>query len=96
MKKNTLVSLIVLSFALAGNVFAEEAAKTDAKHIQMHEQMAEAHKNAAQCLKDGKSVDVCRAEFKKAMKSAKEDCDCDSAHCPMDGHGKQKKSKRGE
>lgn len=98
--KNTLLATLAVFVVLMGISYAEEAAPAKADHskqIQMHEKMAEAHKNAAQCLKDGKAKDVCSAELKKAMESLKEGCaDCKDGNCPMDGAHCKHKGKEGE
>ena len=53
---------------LTANLYAEE--KKDAKkemnsqeHMQMHEKMAKAHKDAADCLKSGKPEEECKTAF---------------------------------
>lgn len=50
--------------------FAQQKAttvKVDQKqtHIQMHEQMAKAHQQAAECLKSGKPEEECRNAFRE-------------------------------
>lgn len=90
-----LLSVAVLSL-LATTAFAQGGGKqkstqagTDLKaHIEMHEKMAKAHDQAADCLKDGKPIEECRAEFKKA-------CPGDGQGCGMMGmgHGARKGKK---
>jgi hypothetical protein len=61
---------------------AEETKKmTDAElkaHAEMHEKMADAHKAAADCVKSKKDIEVCRADFHKAV---------EGVHGDMDGMG---------
>ncbi len=71
MKK--IIFLVVLSSA----VFSFAQDKTPAKamdqkqsHIQMHEQMAKNHQQAADCLKSGKAEDECRKAFQEMCKEA--------------------------
>ncbi|MFN8791913.1 MAG: hypothetical protein ACK5Y2_10715 [Bdellovibrionales bacterium] len=69
---------IILLAALLGAAnfsFAQDKAWTKSgeknqDHIQMHEQMAKAHQQTADCLKSGKSEDECRKDFHDMCKEA--------------------------
>jgi hypothetical protein len=55
--------------------FAEDktpvkAADQNQEYVQMHEKMATAHQQAADCLKSGKSEDECRKAFHEMCKGS--------------------------
>lgn len=58
--------------------------------IQMHEQMAKAHQQAADCLKSGKSEEECRSAFHDMCKGAGGPGKCDGwmMHHKMGRKGK--------
>lgn len=73
MKKIILITVILCasSFTLAADPKASSIAM-DSKnqHMQMHEQMAKAHQQAAECLKSGKSEEECRKDFHEMCKES--------------------------
>jgi hypothetical protein len=78
--KTYLLSAIVSAFLLSTvSVYAEETLAQKDMHskIEMHEHMSIMHKNAADCLKSGKTEKQCQtammAECKESMKG---DMDC--------------------
>ena len=67
MKNLFLTSCLVLASAAAAGA-ADEASKPApdrAKMIERHEQMADMHRNAAECLKGGKTVKECHEAMMK-------------------------------
>lgn len=66
---------IVISMTMSSVFAADDKKETDKKSdmmmpnmMQMHENMAKAHQDAANCLKSGKSEDECRMAFQAACK----------------------------
>lgn len=70
------MKIILLSVLLATNLsFAEDKTSTkdtdqNQDHVQMHERMAKAHQQAADCLKAGKPPEECRKDFHEMCKEA--------------------------
>lgn len=92
MKKLTTI-LALLGLSLGAPAFADDEKKSgedDMKsHIEMHEKMAKAHSEAAECLKSGKSRDECKEKFKEA-------CGKEGKGCMMGHHGKHKGHGKGK
>lgn len=88
MKTLFIVSMLVANVALAQTKETATAPATDTSHIEMHEKMAKAHQQAADCLKSGKSVDDCRQSFQAMCKDAGE-----PGHCGMGGPMKGRKGR---
>lgn len=63
--KTVLLSVSFLIISSVGMAQDKAAAKPSsvAEHVQMHEQMAKAHQQAADCLKSGKPEEECRKAF---------------------------------
>lgn len=88
-----MIKIIVLaSFtavaAVLGAGAADEAAKPAmdrAKMIERHEQMADMHKKAAECLKGSKSVKECHEAMMKDGPGKPGDCAMMGEGCPMCG-----------
>jgi hypothetical protein len=69
--KTIILSAIIICAAQVS--FAEEKAPAKSteqsqEHLQMHEQMANAHQQAADCLKSGKSEEECQEAFHEMYK----------------------------
>lgn len=103
-----MVRTLILVFGLAVTLCPIARAQTpspDAKdatvqkaHIEMHEKMAQAHREAADCLKSGRPMGVCRDQLMKATEGMRGmgmgmgprmragDCNCedckDCKNCP--------------
>lgn len=89
---------IIFLAAVAGAMpsFAQDKAPTkevDQKqaHVQMHEQMAKMHQQAADCLKSGKSEDECRKSFHEMCRESggPEMCGPGMMHHQMGKKGKR-------
>lgn len=73
MKKIILMAMIFCSTSFSLAADDKTSAKgTDSKsqHTQMHEHMAKAHQQAAECLKSGKSEEECRKDFHEMCKES--------------------------
>lgn len=81
------------SFAQSNTTAKETEPKMS--HLQMHEQMAKAHQQAADCLKSGKSQDECRKGFEDMCKESgsHEMCGSGMMHRKMDKKANGKKTK---
>lgn len=71
------MKIIILLILISGAVssFAQDKEPTkevDQKqsHVLMHEQMAKAHQQAADCLKSGKTAEECRKAFHEMCKES--------------------------
>lgn len=64
-----LTLLAMPTFALSADEKAKEAGLEE--HIKMHETMAKAHEDAAECLEDKRPMEECRAAFHKTCSDAK-------------------------
>ncbi len=77
--------------------FAEEKAPPKAadqnQHIQMHEQMAKAHQQAADCLKSGKPAEECKKAFHEMNKEMGEHENCGHGMKHHKHHKMDKKAK---
>lgn len=67
-----LVSMLMATswIAFAQNQQPSGAGDDVTAHIAMHEKMAAAHKDAAECLKEGKPVKECRSRFQAACQDS--------------------------
>ena len=82
--------LMVIFLILAASVYA--ASNEDLKnHIEMHEKMSKAHEKAAKCLKDGKPLDECRAEFRNTCPGNGQGCGMGMGHNEGMGKGRSKR-----
>lgn len=95
---------ILLMFALASfSLVAWSEPHDEKKHIEMHEQMAQAHSAAADCLKAGTAKEACKKTFKES--TSKLGCGmcaeghgdgemCSSEVCPHKGKHKKHDKKK--
>ncbi|MEW6057339.1 MAG: hypothetical protein AB1540_12075 [Bdellovibrionota bacterium] len=85
--------LLLVTTSFAGDKDKKSEVDNDLKaHIEMHEKTAKAHERTAECLKDGKPVDECRAEFRKARPGDGQGCGMGMAP----GHGRGMGKGRGK
>ncbi len=87
-------TLSLLVFGFFNVSYAEDASKmkmmdSPQSRMQMHEQMAKAHQDAADCMKAGKSEEDCRLAFHKMCKGSEDSEMCE----PMTKHHKKSKMK---
>lgn len=72
----------VFAFALSTQSYAEQKEKPDRKElVQMHQEMAKRHNEAAKCIKAGRSIDECNQQAMKNCPMMK------SGNCPFMGDG---------
>jgi hypothetical protein len=78
--------LCAANFSFAQDKASVKSTEENQEHIQMHEQMAKAHQQAADCLKSGKSKEECRKVFHSMCKEAggPEKCGPDMMHQKME------------
>ncbi len=91
--KNLILMMAVMSFVSLASADDKSMPMDKEHHMQMHEQMAKAHQQAADCLKAGKPEEECRAAFHKMCDEAS-----GTGHCGegmMHDHMKHKKSSSG-
>ncbi|MFI5347062.1 MAG: hypothetical protein ACHQ51_11875 [Elusimicrobiota bacterium] len=90
--KTMMLSLCVALGAAAVALAVDKAAPDDAadrqKMVAMHEKMAEAHKQAAECLKAGKPVKECHDALVAQCPMGKDGSPMMGDMCPMMGRGK--------
>lgn len=90
----SIIYLIAISFAVP--TFAQDkapASDADEKksYVQMHEQMAKAHQQAADCLKSGRSENDCMKAFRETCRESGGPDQCGAG---MMHHRRDKESKR--
>ncbi|MGE3388249.1 MAG: hypothetical protein AB7K41_16105 [Bdellovibrionales bacterium] len=76
MKIQFIIGMLIASFAFAQTKETDKVPAIDTGHIEMHEKMAKAHQQAADCLKAGKPADDCRQSFRAQCKEAGEPGQC--------------------
>ena len=82
--------MLISGMAIAQSKPVATPPVVDAGHIEMHEKMAKAHQQAADCLKSGKTFDECRAAFQMMCKESGE-----PGNCGMKGSMKDRKGRKG-
>lgn len=82
--------MLFSGMAIAQTNTAPKPPLVDTGHIEMHEKMAKAHQQTADCLKSGKIFDECRAAFQMMCKESGE-----SGNCDMKGSMNNRKGRKG-
>lgn len=87
-------TLLLSLFVAAGSAVSARAAAAGSpapdrqKMIEMHEKMADLHKQAAECLKSGKPIKECQDALAAQCPMAKGGCPMMGKDCPMGRGGR--------